>query len=189
MASLSAQLIVPSRPWRMTRIQTRISHVHPTANIHQRGKLLLLGDCGVLRACAPPAMLWHTRVPATRSEATVERWMGAARTTRRSRRSGPAEDRAQPAEGRRRRTGGGSWPTTSIWNAGGAFTNRMTAETLGVRADIACVICLTARQELSRQRVGLASPDNSDTHDSNAGRGPASTRPQGCASARPARTA
>jgi hypothetical protein len=47
--------------------------------------------------------------------------------------------------------------------------------------------CLTARQDLSRQRVGLASPDNSDTHDSNAGRCPASTHPQGCASARPAR--
>ncbi len=31
--------------------------------------------------------------------------------------------------------------------------------------------CLTARQELSRQRVGLASPDNTDTHDSNGGRG------------------
>jgi hypothetical protein len=41
----------------------------------------------------------------SRSEATVERWMGAARTTR-SRRSGPVEDRAQPAEGRSRRTGG-----------------------------------------------------------------------------------
>jgi hypothetical protein len=38
--------------------------------------------------------------------------------------------------------------------------------------------CLTARQELSR-----ASPDISDTHDSNA----ACTRPQDCASARPAR--
>ncbi len=37
------------------------------------------------------------------------------------------------------RTGGGSGPTTSIRSAGGAFTNRMTAETLGVRADIACV--------------------------------------------------
>jgi hypothetical protein len=49
--------------------------------------------------------------------------------------------------------------------------------------------CLTARQELSRQRVGLASPDNSDTHDSNAGRGPASTRPQDWASVRPARPA
>jgi hypothetical protein len=46
------------------------------------------------------------------------------------------------------------------------------------------LLCLTARQELSRQRVGLASPDNSGTHDSNAGRGPASTRPQDCASAR-----
>jgi hypothetical protein len=44
--------------------------------------------------------------------------------------------------------------------------------------------CLTARQELSRRRVGLASPDNSDTHDSNdAGRGPASKHPQDCASA------
>ena len=47
--------------------------------------------------------------------------------------------------------------------------------------------CLTARQELSRQRIGLAIPDNSDTHDCNAGRCPASTRPQDCATARPAR--
>ena len=140
MASLSAQLIVPSRPWRMTRIQTRISHVHPTASIHQRGTLLRLCYCGVLRAGAQPAMLWRTRVPVTRSEATVERWMGAARTTRSSRRSGPAEERAQSVEGRGRRTGGGSGPTTSIRNAGGAFTNRMTAETLGVRADMACVL-------------------------------------------------
>ncbi len=30
---------------------------------------------------------------------------------------------------------------------------------------------MTAHQELPRQRVGLASPDNSDTHDSNRGRG------------------
>jgi hypothetical protein len=29
---------------------------------------------------------------------------------------------------------------------------------------------LTARQEQSRERVGLSSPDNSDTHDSNGGR-------------------
>ncbi len=137
MASLSARLIVPSRPWCMTRIQTQISHVHPTASINQRGTILRLGYCGVLRAGAPPAMLWRTRVPVTRSEATVERWMGAARTTRRSRRGGPAEDRAQPAEGRSRRTGGGSGQTTSIRNVGGAFTNRMTAETLRVRADIA----------------------------------------------------
>jgi hypothetical protein len=144
MATLSAQVIVPSRPWRMTRIQTRISHVHPMASIHQRGTLLRLCYCGVLRAGAPPAMLWRNRVPVTRSEATVERWMGAARTTPRSRRSGPEENRAQLAEGRSRRTEGGSGPTTSIRNAGGAFTNRMTAETLGVRADIACVfnICL-----------------------------------------------
>jgi hypothetical protein len=148
MTSLSAQSIVPSRPWRMTRIQTRISHVHPTASIHQRGTLLWLCDCGVLCAGAPPAMLWCTLVlvPVSRSEVTVEQWMGAARTTRRSRRRGPAEDRAQPAEGRSRRTGGGFGPTTSIRNAGGAFTNlnrimlRMTAETLRVRSDIACVI-------------------------------------------------
>jgi hypothetical protein len=146
MASLSAQSIVHSRPWRMTRIQTRISHVHLTASIHQRGTLLWLCYCGELRASALPAMLWRTRVPVTGNEATVERWMGAARTTRRSTRSGPVEDRAQPAEDRSRRPGGGSGPTTSIRNAGGAFTNRMTAETLGVRADIACVfyICTWA---------------------------------------------
>jgi hypothetical protein len=54
--------------------------------------------------------------------------------------------------------GGGPGPTGGgpeqedrgrIWairNAGGAFTNRMMAETLGVRADIACVfyICIWA---------------------------------------------
>jgi hypothetical protein len=83
----------------MTRIQTRISHVYPTASIHQRDTLLLLCYCGVLRAGAPPAMLWHTRVLVTRSEATVERWMEAARTTRRSRRNGQAEDRAQAGGG------------------------------------------------------------------------------------------
>ncbi len=43
------------------------------------------------------------------------------------RRTGP-----EPAEGRSRRTEGGSGPTTSIRSAGGACTNRMTAETLGV---------------------------------------------------------
>ncbi len=55
----------------MTRIQTRISHVHPTASIHQRGTLVWLCYCGVLRAGVPPAMLWRTRVLVTRSEATV----------------------------------------------------------------------------------------------------------------------
>ena len=55
----------------MTRIQTRISHVHPTASIHQRGTLLRLRYCGVLRAGAPPAMSWRTRVLVTRSKATV----------------------------------------------------------------------------------------------------------------------
>ncbi len=45
----------------MTRIQTRISLVHPTASIHQHGTLLRLCYCGVLRAGAPPAMLWRTR--------------------------------------------------------------------------------------------------------------------------------
>ena len=116
----------------------------PTASIHQRGTLLWLCYCGVLRAGAPPAMLWRTRVLVTRSKATVEWWIGAAWTTRRSRRSGPAEDQAQPAAGRGRRTMGGSSPTTSIRSAGGALTNRMTAETLGVRADIACVLYLCA---------------------------------------------
>jgi hypothetical protein len=48
--------------------------------------------------------------------------MEAARTTRILRRSGPAEDRAQQAEGRSRRSERGSGPTTSIRNAGGAFT-------------------------------------------------------------------
>ncbi len=46
---------------------------------------------------------------------------------------------------------------------------------------------MTSRQELSRQRVGLAIPDHSDTHYSNGERCPTSTRPQDCASARPAR--
>jgi hypothetical protein len=84
-----------------------------------RGTLLRLGNCGVLPAGAPPAMLWpgRTRVPVTRSEAT---------------RSGPAEDRAQQAEGRSRRIGDGSGPATSVPNAGGALTNRMKAETFSV---------------------------------------------------------
>jgi hypothetical protein len=127
MASLSAPSIVPRRPWRMTRIQIRISHVHPTASIHRRSTILRLCYCGVLRAGAPPAMLWRTRVPVTRSESTVERWMGAARTTRSSRRSGPAEDRAQAGGGPEQEDGGAD-PGTSIRNAGGAFTTRMTAE-------------------------------------------------------------
>ncbi len=58
--------------------------------------------------------------------------------------SGIEEERAgggpvQPAEDPSRRIGRGSGPTTSIWSAGGALTDRMTAETLRVRADIACV--------------------------------------------------
>ncbi len=121
-----------------TQIQTRIPHVHPTAIIHQRSTLLRLCYCRVLRAGAPPAMLWRTRVLVTRSEATMERWIGAARTTWRSRRTGQAEDRAQPAKGRNSRTGGGPGPTTSIRSAGGALTYRITAETLRVRADISC---------------------------------------------------
>jgi hypothetical protein len=133
MASLSAQLIVPSRPRRMTRIQTWISHVHPTAIIHQRGTLLWVCYFGVLHT------LRRTQVLVTGSEATVERWIGAARTTRGSRRSWPAEDRAQPAEDLSRRTGGGSGPTTSVRSTGGALTYRMTAETLRVQVDIACV--------------------------------------------------
>jgi hypothetical protein len=64
-------------------------------------------------------MLWRTRVLVTRSEATVERWIGAARTTRGSRRSGPAEDLARPAEGRSRKTGGGSGRTGIQINGAG----------------------------------------------------------------------
>ncbi len=75
------------------------SHVHPTASIHRRSTRLRLCYCGVLRASSTTAMLWRTRVPVTRGEATVERWMEAARTTRSSRRSGPAEDRAQAGGG------------------------------------------------------------------------------------------
>ncbi len=82
--------------------------------------LLRLCYCGVLRAGATPAMLWRTRFPMTRSEATMEQQMGAARTTRRSRRSGPAEERAQPAEGRSRRAGGAEcWRSTHLSDDGG----------------------------------------------------------------------
>ena len=45
-----------------------------------------------------------------------------------------------PGPSRRRAGAGGSVPTTSIRSTGGALTNRMAAETLGVRADIACVL-------------------------------------------------
>ena len=124
------------------RVQTRISHVHPTASIHQPecGTRLRLCYCGVLRAGAPPAMLWRTRVPVTWGVRPPwsDGWELLGRLGDRGgasrRRTGP-----KPAEGRSRRTGGGSGPTTSIRNAGGAFTYRMTAETLRVLADIACV--------------------------------------------------
>ena len=78
----------------------------------------------LLDAAADTVRHWHTARPAGGSRG------GAGR-----RRTGP-----KPAEGRSRRTRGGSGPTTSILSAGGAFTNQMTAETLGVRADIACVL-------------------------------------------------
>ena len=63
-----------SQKGRVTRIQTRISHVHPTASIHQRGTLLRLCYCGVLRAGALPAMLWRTRVPVTRTLGVRPPW-------------------------------------------------------------------------------------------------------------------
>jgi hypothetical protein len=94
------------------------------------------------RRTAGHHLLWRTRVPVTRIEATMERWMGAAQTTRGSRRNGPAEERAQPAEGRSRRTGGGSGLTMSIRSTGGALTYRMTAELLRVRADIHDCMCV-----------------------------------------------
>ncbi len=68
-----------------------------------------------------------------------------SRTTRGSSRSGPAEDRAQPVEERSRRTGHRSGPTTSIRSTGGALIERMTVETLLVRADTACVILTPLR--------------------------------------------
>jgi hypothetical protein len=88
------------------------------------------------------------QVPVTRSETTVERWMGAELLGRLGDRGGAGRRRSGPNWRRAGAggPGGGSGPTTSIRNAGGAFTNRMTAETLGVRADIACVfyICIWA---------------------------------------------
>ena len=69
---------------------------HPSISAER--SILRLCYCPV-RAGAPPAMSWRTRVLVTRSEATVERWMGAAWTTRSSTRSGPAEDRAQAGGG------------------------------------------------------------------------------------------
>ncbi len=138
---------MPSRPWRMTRIQTRISHVHPTASIraislaHYSG--YATAECYVpahRRPCCGALGSQWLRVRSPWSDG----WKLLGRLGDRGGLGagpGPAEDRAQ---GRSRRTGGrlGSGPTTSIQtrNAGGAFTNRMTAETLRVRADISCVI-------------------------------------------------
>jgi hypothetical protein len=47
-------------------------------------------------------------------------------------------------------------PGRSIRNAGGEFTNRMTAETLGVRADIACVFYIFIRA-VTTTRCGIDS--------------------------------
>jgi hypothetical protein len=137
MASQSAQLIVPSRPWRMTRIQTRISHVHPTASIHQRGTLLRLCYCGVLRAGAPPAMLWRARVLVTRSEVPVERWMGAARTTRE--RGGAGRQRTGPS--RRRAGAGGQGADLGRRRLSGMLVEHLLSDDGGdTPCDIACVI-------------------------------------------------
>jgi hypothetical protein len=124
----------------MTRIQTRISHVHPTASIHQRGTLLRLGYCGVLRSSM--VLLFRPSAGWARSSAgsllldlRVVRAASIHRSMVASLRVTRIRVRHNMAGG-----GGGSGQTTSILNAGGAFTNRMTAETLRVRADIACVI-------------------------------------------------
>ncbi len=53
--------------------------------------------------------------------------------------SGIEEERAGEGPGRNRGMGCRLRPATSIQSAGGALTDRMTAETLRVRADIACV--------------------------------------------------
>jgi hypothetical protein len=50
-------------------------------------------------------------------------------------------------------------------------TNASMRQSLRTAVSPIRVRCLTARQELSRQRVGLAGPDNSDTQNSNGGRG------------------
>ncbi len=46
------------------------------------------------------------------------------------------------------------------------------AKTCAGGAGLLLPAALTARQELSRQLVGLANPDKSDTHGSSAGFGP-----------------
>ncbi len=80
----------------------------------------------------------------------------------------------------------GPHPPCSSWVA--AWASSAGRDYAGGRAGTGAG-CLTARQELSRRGVGLASLDNSDTHGSHAGRGPAGTRLQDCASARQARPA
>ncbi len=67
---------------------------HPSAQ-HETPAMLLWSATRRLNAGHVVA---H-RVPVTRSEASVERWMEAARTTRSSRRSGSAEDRAHAGGG------------------------------------------------------------------------------------------
>jgi hypothetical protein len=144
----SAQPTMPHGGYRLGS-STSTRRQYPSARHATPARLLcsaarrrsLLRGCysGELRAGASPAMLWCTRVLVTRSEATMERWMEGARTTRGSKRSGPAEDRAQPAEGRSRRTGGWIRADDVYPEYGGALTYRMQAETLRVRAGIACV--------------------------------------------------
>ena len=67
------------------------------------------------------------------------------------------------------------------WRGGRRFREADCLRLLSLSIKLVCVI-------LSRGRSGIVSNslDNSDTHECNAGRGPASTRPQDCASARPA---
>jgi hypothetical protein len=68
------------------------------------------------------------------------------------------EDRAGGGPGpASRRTGRGSGPTTSIWRAGGALTDRMTAETLRVRVDIVCVTYTCIYISFRPRRSGIDS--------------------------------
>jgi hypothetical protein len=91
--------------------------------------------------------------------------MGAALTTRRSRRSGPAEDQARPAEGRSRRTGGGTGPATSIRNAGGAFTNRTQREISNLKKQLH-----QAKENIAKERVERCSKSKKDDiHDEEVG--------------------
>jgi hypothetical protein len=111
----------------MERIQTLIQHLHPTAIIRQHSMLLRGCYSGLLRAGAPPAIV-------TRSEATVERWMDDSGIEEERAGGGPGPTVGGPEQEDRGRIRADVYPEYCQ-----SITYRMTAETLRVRADIACV--------------------------------------------------